>query len=80
LPNGSAWDEFVALSRKEGYATSQRSISGGLFRFGGEGMQTPEVRVVIRLVESQKMPARMTYVPGGNYRLESAASGHGRFP
>lgn len=63
--------DYIVSVEKEGYATLERTISGGLFRFGGEVIMTPEVRAVIRLVESQKMPARMTFVPGGNYRLVS---------
>ena len=60
--------DYVLTVEREGYATFERTISSALCR--AEGKRNPGVTIVEgKLVESARVPERMTFVPGGKYRL-----------
>jgi eukaryotic-like serine/threonine-protein kinase len=63
--------EYVLTIEKDGFATVERSISGTLLRMGNLAIAPPPVRLEPRLVPRDRMPARMVFVPGGDYRLSA---------
>ncbi|MBS1792802.1 MAG: protein kinase [Acidobacteria bacterium] len=60
---------YILQIEKDGYAPFERTISGTLPRIGGSFIETPPLKIETRLVELDKMPARMVFVPGGEYSL-----------
>ena len=64
---------YLVSIEKEGYAGLERTVSGGLIQAGGTLVPSPPVRLEARLVEAHRAPARMAFVPGGDYRLVSWA-------
>ncbi len=61
---------FVSIE-KEGYAGLERTVSGVILRLGGLLAPSPPIRLEATLAEAGRVPARMAFVPGGNYRLVS---------
>ena len=56
---------------KEGYGSLERTVSGVMTRLSGFRAPSPPVRLEAKLIEAAKVPARMAFVPGGDYRLVS---------
>jgi len=63
--------EYVLSIEKEGYAPVERTISGVAARAGALTIMPPPIRVEQRLLPASGVPARMVFVPGGDYRLIS---------
>ena|GEM_PF-476554 len=62
---------YVVSIEKEGYAGLERTVSGVMMPMTGFRAPSPPVRLVAKLIEAAKVPARMAFVPGGDYRLAS---------
>lgn len=64
--------EYLLELEKEGYAPFERTISSKLYQ-NGTMLAPPDdpTRVEQRLIETAKLPERMVFVPGGNYKLVS---------
>ena len=63
---------YVIYIEKDGYAPIARTISGMPPRIWGRAVFTPPpISIKETLVESNRVPDRMAYVPGGDYRLVS---------
>jgi formylglycine-generating enzyme required for sulfatase activity len=54
---------------KDGYAPTERTVSGADLHTGTLIVMPPPIRVEQSLVVLDKMPARMVFVPGSEYRL-----------
>lgn len=62
--------EYVLYIEKEGYAPFERTISSKLYHFATTMLPPDESTVVDqRLIEVEKLPDRMAFVPGGAYKL-----------
>jgi formylglycine-generating enzyme required for sulfatase activity len=61
--------EYVLGIEKDGYAPTERTVSGADLHTGTLTVMPPPVRVDQSLVVLAQMPARMVSVPGGEYRL-----------
>src|SRR5262245_17805489 len=60
---------YILYIEKEGYANLERTISGLPPRPGF--IPRPPMRIEEKLMEVAKIPYRMAFVPGGDYRLTS---------
>lgn len=60
---------YILQIEKEGFAPFERTISGTIPRIGGSFIETPPLKIEARLVEKDRVPAKMTFVPGGEYSL-----------
>ena len=60
---------YVVSIEKEGYAAFERTVTGGMLRFGPVLFPSQPVRLEAKLAEAANVPARMAFVPGGDYRL-----------
>jgi serine/threonine protein kinase/formylglycine-generating enzyme required for sulfatase activity/predicted esterase len=60
---------YILQLEKEGYAPFERSISGFIPRVGGSFIAAPPLDLKIKLLEKEKMPDRMVFVPGSDYSL-----------
>jgi len=63
--------EYVLSIEKEGYAPIERTVSGVAIRAGALTITPPPIRIDQRLLPANAVPARMVFVPGGDYRLIS---------
>ena len=63
--------EYVLSIEKEGYAPVERTVSGMLVRAGALTITPPPIQIEQRLLPVSDVPARMAFVPGGDYRLIS---------
>ena len=64
--------EYIMTVEKHGYAPAERTISSLLTHTGNALVPPDDPRnFQIRLIETDKAPARMAFVPGGKYRLTS---------
>jgi serine/threonine protein kinase/formylglycine-generating enzyme required for sulfatase activity len=63
---------YVLYLEKEGYATITRTVSGMPARYGGRVTSIPPaINLKETMMERERVPDRMAYVPGGDYRLVS---------
>jgi eukaryotic-like serine/threonine-protein kinase len=62
---------YVISIEKEGYAALERTVTGAMLRIGGMLAPSQPISLEARLVEAGQVPARMAFVPGGDYRLVS---------
>ena len=60
---------YVVSIEKEGYAAFERTVTGGMLLPGPMWWPSPPIRLEAKLAEAANVPARMTFVPGGDYRL-----------
>lgn len=60
---------YVLEIEKDGFAPFQRTISGTLPRIGDSFIEKPPLKIEATLVPAAKLPARMVFVPGGEYSL-----------
>ena len=65
IPRG----EYILSIEKEGYAPIERTVSGVAMRAGAMTILPPAIRIRQKLLPVTKVPARMVFVPGGDYRL-----------
>ncbi len=61
--------EYVQSTEKEGYTPAERTVSGHFMRAGTLVAPPPPSAVTQVLIPVDKMPARMVFVPGADYRL-----------
>lgn len=62
--------EYAVYIEKDGYAPFQRTISSKMSPFGTAMMPPDDPTLIqVRMVEAGKLPDRMTFVPGGAYKL-----------
>jgi serine/threonine protein kinase/formylglycine-generating enzyme required for sulfatase activity len=61
--------EYVLTLERDGYAPVERTVSGVQMRAGDLLMPPPPVVIDDALVPNDRMPSRMVFVPGGDYRL-----------
>jgi serine/threonine protein kinase len=60
---------YVLQIEKDGFAPAERTISGTIPRIGGSFIETPPLKIEAKLVEKDKAPPKMVFVPGGEYSL-----------
>jgi eukaryotic-like serine/threonine-protein kinase len=60
---------YILQIEKPGFAPVERTISGTIPRIGGSFIETPPLKIEARLVEKDKLPPKMVFVPGGEYSL-----------
>jgi eukaryotic-like serine/threonine-protein kinase len=61
--------QYILQIEKDGYANFERSISGIIPRVGGSFIASPPLDVSVKLMEKEKMPPSMVFVPGSEYSL-----------
>ena len=61
--------QYILYIEKEGYAKTEQTCSGAILHTGSLIVLPPPIRVEQKLFKSDKMPDRMVFVPGGDYRL-----------
>ena len=61
--------QYILQVEKDGYAPFERTISGIIPRVGGSFIASPPLDLAVRLLEKDKMPAGMVFVPGSEYSL-----------
>ena len=61
--------QYVLSIEKDGYAPIERTVSGVVVRNSALTITPPPIRVTQRLMPADSVPDRMTFVPGGDYRL-----------
>lgn len=61
--------DYILYIEKEGHANVERTLSGALLHDGPSLLIPPPLRVEMKLMEAAKIPERMVFVPGGEYRL-----------
>ncbi|MGC2235435.1 MAG: bifunctional serine/threonine-protein kinase/formylglycine-generating enzyme family protein [Pyrinomonadaceae bacterium] len=60
---------YILQVEKDGFAAFERTISGGIPRVNGSFIESPPVKIEAKLMETDKMPPRMVFVPAGEYSL-----------
>lgn len=60
---------YILQIEKDGFASFERTISGTIPRIGGSFIETPPLKIEAKLIEKDKVPDRMIYVPAGEYSL-----------
>ena len=60
---------YVLSLEKDGFAPAELTVSGLQTRVGNLTITPPPITVKLRLLAAEIMPARMVFVPGGDYRL-----------
>jgi len=61
--------EYILYIEKDGYAKLEQIVTGEIMHAMGITIMPPPISVERKLIEADKMPDRMTFVPGGDYRL-----------
>jgi len=61
--------QYILQVEKEGFAPFERTISGIIPRVGGSFIASPPLNIVVNLLEKDKLPPRMVFVPGSEYSL-----------
>ncbi|HJQ25886.1 MAG TPA: protein kinase [Blastocatellia bacterium] len=61
--------DYLLTIEKPGFAPLERTISGALWNEGTGIIIPPPLRVEAKLVEADRVPERMAFVPGGDYRI-----------
>ena len=65
----AARGEYILAIEKDGYAPTERTVSGVLMQSWNATVPPPPITVDATLVARDQMPARMVSVPGSDYRL-----------
>jgi len=60
---------YILQVEKDGFAPLERTISGTLPRIGGSFIETPPLNIEAKLIEKDKTPPKMAFVPAGDYSL-----------
>jgi formylglycine-generating enzyme required for sulfatase activity len=61
--------EYILSIEKDGYAGSERALSGVPARAGALTLPVPAANVTLKLQPADVTPPSMVFVPGGDYRL-----------
>ncbi|HRH44110.1 MAG TPA: SUMF1/EgtB/PvdO family nonheme iron enzyme, partial [Pyrinomonadaceae bacterium] len=61
--------QYILQIEKDGFAKFERTISGIIPRVGGSFIESPPLKIETKLIESNKLPEKMVYVPDGEYSL-----------
>jgi serine/threonine protein kinase len=61
--------QYILYIEKDGYAKTEQTVSGAIMHAGNMIVLPPPIRVEEKLIAADKIPERMTFVPGGDYRL-----------
>ena len=61
--------EYILSIEKDGYASSERAISGLATRAGAVTFPMPAANLTVKLQPANATPPSMVFVPGGEYRL-----------
>lgn len=61
--------QYILYVEKNGNAKTERTVSGTIMRAGNQRVLPPPLSVQQKLIELDKIPERMVFVPGGDYRL-----------
>lgn len=61
--------QYLLFIEKEGFAPFTRSISGRLPDYSTDLIGMPPIEIAAKLIESEKVPDRMVFVPAGEYKL-----------
>ncbi|HEY9231335.1 MAG TPA: SUMF1/EgtB/PvdO family nonheme iron enzyme, partial [Blastocatellia bacterium] len=61
--------DYLLTVEKPGFASLERTISGALWDEGTGAIIPPPLRVEAKLAEADRVPERMAFVPGGDYRI-----------
>jgi len=61
--------QYILYIEKDGYAKNERTVSGAIMHYGSLLVIPPPIRVEEKLFAADKMPDRMAFVPGSDYRL-----------
>jgi serine/threonine protein kinase/formylglycine-generating enzyme required for sulfatase activity len=61
--------QYILYIEKSGYAKTERSISGAISHTGTLVVLPGPIKIEDKLFAADKVPDRMVFVPGGNYRL-----------
>jgi len=60
---------YILQVEKDGFAPSERTISGTIPRIGGSFIETPPLKIETKLIENNKTPPKMAFIPAGEYSL-----------
>jgi serine/threonine protein kinase/formylglycine-generating enzyme required for sulfatase activity len=60
---------YVLYIEKDGYAKTERTVTAAIQHLGTFMMMPPPIVVEQKLIATDQMPERMTFVPGGDYRM-----------
>jgi eukaryotic-like serine/threonine-protein kinase len=60
---------YILQVEKDNFAPMERTISGTIPRIGGSFIETPPLKIETKLLEKDKLPPRMIFVPAGEYSL-----------
>ncbi|MBX7171654.1 MAG: protein kinase [Pyrinomonadaceae bacterium] len=63
--------QYLLYLEKEGFAPVTRSISGRLPSYTSDLIWMPPIEVSAKLIEAEKVPDKMSFVPSGEYHLVS---------
>ncbi len=61
--------QYILYVEKNGYAKTERSISGAILHSGTLVVLPGPINIQEKLLSADKVPDRMVFVPGGDYRL-----------
>ena len=61
--------DYILSLERDGYAPMERTISGALWTDGSSRFIPPPLKVETKLIEAARLPERMVFVPGGDYRI-----------
>jgi serine/threonine protein kinase/formylglycine-generating enzyme required for sulfatase activity len=61
--------DYILYIEKEGYSTSEHTISGALLHAGNLVVVPPPIRIEQKLFRPDQIQNNMVFVPGGDYRL-----------
>jgi serine/threonine protein kinase/formylglycine-generating enzyme required for sulfatase activity len=61
--------QYILYVEKDGYAKTERSISGAILHTGTLVVLPRPIDIDEKLLAADKVPDRMVFVPGGDYRL-----------
>jgi eukaryotic-like serine/threonine-protein kinase len=61
--------QYILYIEKDGYAKTEQTVSGAIMRAANMIVLPPPIRVEQKLIAADKLPNRMTFVSGGDYRL-----------
>jgi formylglycine-generating enzyme required for sulfatase activity len=61
--------EYILYVERDGYARTEQTLSGAILQNSKLIVVPKPIRIEQKLIERDKMPDRMAFVPGGEYRL-----------
>jgi len=61
--------QYILYIEKDGYAKTERTVSGAIMHYENLFVIPPPIRVEEKLIATDKMPDGMAFVPGADYRL-----------